>query len=167
MYSILSTYPRFEQIKAEVISLQKRLQLNQISVQTNGSADWEQSAGWLKNGTTEVSFNQIHPELAGSEIDAYLKWLPFQVVRTRVMVMAPGRQYSVHKDPTWRLHLPLVTNEKAKFIFADENFSVHMPADGRLHLVDTRLMHTAVNDGDTDRIHLVSVVVDGSNLSQF
>lgn len=158
MHTILFKYPRFYYIRDEVIALQHHLGLRQISVQTNGSTDWNQSCGWLAKGNTEQMFSQIHEQLKGSEIHKYLEWLPFPVFRTRIMVMTPGRQYSIHKDPSRRLHLPLTTNPEARFIFTEERLNIHMPADGHIHVVDTRKMHTAVNNGSDVRIHIVSVI---------
>lgn len=167
MYRVLTSYPRFDEVRSEVIELQRSLGLNQISVQTDGSTDWNQSCGWLTYGRTERLFTNIHQELKGSEIHKYLEWLPFPVFRTRIMVMTPGRQYSIHKDPTRRLHLPLVTNPKAEFIFTEDDLRVHMPADGSIHMVDTRKSHTAVNGGEENRIHIVSVIPNEVDLDQF
>lgn len=167
MHTVLFKYPRFYYVRDEVIALQQHFGLHQMSIQTNGSTDWNQSCGWLAKGNTEQMFSQIHEQLKGSEIHKYLEWLPFPVFRTRIMVMTPGRQYSIHKDPTRRLHLPLVTNEKAEFIFTEDEFRVHMPADGRLHVVDTRRSHTATNGGEQNRIHIVSVIPNEINLDQF
>lgn len=169
MHVLLSSYPRFEEVRAEVLDLQKRLALNQISVQVSSQfgSDWEQSTGWLLKPKSEMMFDEIHPDLAGSEIERYLAWLPFKVYRTRIMVMVPGRQYTTHKDPTRRLHLPLVTNESAKFIFPDDNLSFHMKGNGMIHMVDTRLSHTAVNEGDEHRIHIVSVIANDTVVDQF
>jgi hypothetical protein len=169
MHQILSTYPRFAQVRDEVIELQQRLQLNQLSVQIAEcfSGDWEQSTGWLLKPKTELMFDTIHPELVGSELEKYIQWLPFPVFRTRIMVMVPGRQYTTHKDPTRRLHLPIVTNESARFLFPDDGIEFHMIGDGAVHAVDTRNSHTAVNNGQENRIHVVSVIPNDVELSQF
>jgi hypothetical protein len=73
--------------------------------------------------------------------------------RTRVMRLRSKTCYSYHKDPTQRIHIPLITNESC-FILLDRE-AIHLPADGRHFIVDTTRMHTAINASWTDRIHLV------------
>ena len=73
--------------------------------------------------------------------------------RTRVLRMKPKTCYSYHRDPSKRIHIPLITNEKCMFIIDDV---VHRyPADGNYYEVDTTLWHTAVNASLEERIHIV------------
>lgn len=51
-----------------------------------------------------------------------------------------------------KIHIPLQTNEKV-FFYADGE-AVHMEV-GRAYEVNNNQMHWAVNNGDTDRIHLI------------
>ena len=74
--------------------------------------------------------------------------------RTRVLRLKPGRCYSYHHDPTKRIHIPLVTNEKS-FVIIDKEV-LHLPADGNHYLVDTTQDHTALNaHRKKDRVHIV------------
>jgi len=73
--------------------------------------------------------------------------------RTRVMMMKPHRCYSYHKDPTPRIHIPLITDEKCMLIVDDK--VIRLPADGNYYKIDTTLYHTALNGSNIERIHLV------------
>ena len=73
--------------------------------------------------------------------------------RSRLMTMRETSCYSYHKDPTKRIHIPLVTNDKCFMVIDD---IVHRyPADGNYYIVDTTKMHTAINGSWEDRVHIV------------
>lgn len=76
--------------------------------------------------------------------------------RTRVMRLKPQTCYTYHRDRTMRMHIPLVTNDKCMFIIDD--VVCRFPADGRSHLIDTTLRHTAINASLEERIHIVGCV---------
>ncbi len=76
--------------------------------------------------------------------------------RTRVMRMHPKTCYSYHKDPSMRMHIPLITNEDCFFIIND--VLSRYPADGNYYLVDTTKKHTFVNASFEERIHIVGCV---------
>lgn len=158
MYKILFQYPRFEQLKHEVIELQTSLNLEQISVQTDGSDDWLCSTKWQKSDDGELRFTELNPKLKGTEIEKYLLWLPFKVLRTRIMTMVPHKHYLVHADPTKRLHVPITTNDDALFFLLKDRLTFNMKADGSIYMVDTTQNHTASNRGSSPRIHIVSVI---------
>jgi len=99
------------------------------------------------------------------EFDTFIFNLPYinsiikdlNMYRTRVMNMADRTCYTIHKDTTKRIHIPIVTNEHCLFILNNE--IKHYPADGSYYLVDTTQYHTAVNASIHNRIHIVGVVV--------
>lgn len=89
--------------------------------------------------------------------------------RVRLMRLTAGQgELTRHADITdpdagtepgrlLRLHLPIETNEDVRFrswVPSGDEQTIHMPA-GSCWYLDTRKPHTARNDGDTDRIHLV------------
>ena len=85
--------------------------------------------------------------------------LNIPLIRSRFMQVAPGGVNQLHIDSgKWwrdklRIHIPVKTNPKAKFICGDK--SVHMKA-GDCWLVNTsEYYHSAINDGDEPRTHLV------------
>ena len=73
--------------------------------------------------------------------------------RSRLMKMSSKTCYSYHRDPTKRIHIPLITNDKCFFVIDDE--VSYYPADGSHYLVDTTKKHTFVNASREDRIHIV------------
>lgn len=79
-----------------------------------------------------------------------------KMYRTRVMRMNPRSCYSYHKDPSPRIHIPLITNDKCFFVVEDE--IIRLPADGNHYTIDTTKMHTFVNASFEDRLHIVGCV---------
>ena len=60
---------------------------------------------------------------------------------------------SWHRDPETQLNIPIVTNLGSLFVV---NYHVtHLPADGSVYFTDTRGHHTALNGGETRRVHIV------------
>ena len=80
------------------------------------------------------------------------------MTRTRVMRLEQKTCYSYHKDPTKRIHIPIITNVDCLMIIDDE--IIRYPADGSYYVMDTTKMHTAVNASYEDRIHLVGCISD-------
>jgi hypothetical protein len=76
--------------------------------------------------------------------------------RTRLMKMKPKTCYTYHRDPSQRIHIPLVTNEKCMFIIDDQVY--RYPADGNWYQIDTTQWHTAINASWEDRIHIVGCI---------
>lgn len=114
-------------------------------------------------GTGAKIFNNTgHKEV---EFDTFIFDLPYinsiikdlNMYRTRVMNMKNKTCYTIHKDTTKRIHIPIVTNEHCLIILNNE--IKHYPADGNYYLVDTTQYHTAVNASKHNRIHIVGVVV--------
>jgi len=83
------------------------------------------------------------------------------MTRTRVMRMKSKTCYSYHKDPTKRIHIPLVTNENCFMIVSDE--VIRYPAEGDHFIMDTTQIHTAVNASFEERIHIVGCVTSSKN----
>lgn len=77
----------------------------------------------------------------------------YKVYRARIMTLMPKSCYSYHHDYSKRLHIPLITNDKCFLIVNKE--VIHLPADGKVYIVDTTLPHTAVNASFEPRTHLI------------
>src|SRR6185437_14351697 len=77
-------------------------------------------------GLMEKSFTIFNEELRGSYIETVFKSLPYKIGRFRIMRVKSRTCYSVHKDSSMRLHLPLITNPQALMIFPDEPLVVHL-----------------------------------------
>lgn len=85
----------------------------------------------------------------------------YNLYRARVMKLTQGKCYSYHRDNTWRVHIPLESNDKCFFVINDE--VIRMPADGSVYLVNTKLDHTAINanlDYKFVRVHLMGNISD-------
>ena len=131
----------------------------QMSLQTNGTTDWDSSTG-TREGIDEAQWDQIHPELAGTWWDNFLKSFPFKLYRARLMTMHPRTCYSIHTDMNPRIHIAIKTHRQARFIFTVPPSNTHLPADGSVWWIDTTKEHSAMNGSMEDRIHLVACLVN-------
>lgn len=119
-----------------------------------------------------ASFPRIH-ELVDT--------IPGQKDRVRFMRLRRGNgELTRHADITdreagvadgrvARLHVPIVTNDKVMFKSWDSRgreIVVRAPA-GALMYLDQRKPHCVVNEGDSDRVHLVVDVVSGPELRKW
>ena len=85
--------------------------------------------------------------------------------RTRVMRMKPKTCYTYHQDPTKRLHVPVVTNDKCFLVVDDE--VVRCPEIGKPYVIDTTKLHTAVNASTETRVHIVGCIPDSRRLFSY
>lgn len=90
-----------------------------------------------------------HPLLEGASRAFFIK-------------MEPGTNVYRHRDPPGVTdfydtdHIVLSTNDKAFICWDDgEERRVHLDLGKRYRIIDRGVLHWAVNDGDTDRIHLL------------
>lgn len=79
-----------------------------------------------------------------------------------LVVVMPGHSIKPHADPQspdWRarVHVPLVSNDKSKFIVGGEAYQLK---PGTAYCVNPEIQHSVVNDGDTRRIHFIFDVVE-------
>jgi hypothetical protein len=130
---------------------------NQISCQmlTIGSENWEESIGSLTDlaDQDEFSYKHIPKKLQGSVLEKLIN--DFNGFRTRIMIMSPRKCYSVHSDPSKRIHIPIVTNDQCWMVWPQENYC-HRLLEGRSYLTDTTKPHTFFNGhSDLNRIHIV------------
>lgn len=134
-----------------------------------GSLDWDYTL-WtpeqIKAGlhppartrkVTEQDFNKIVPELQGFYIYDLLKLLQekYNIGRTRLMLSNPKTCLSWHRDSTYRMHIPIFTQEGCFMAWND--CTLHMP-EGSCYWTDTTVPHTAFNGSFKERIHLVATV---------
>lgn len=88
--------------------------------------------------------------------------VPFTVGRMRIMVLPPMTVYKMHRDSSRRAHLSIHTNDDARLVTRDGE-TCHIAPDGRVHIADTRRLHTAYNAGVEQRVHLVMSIVEPSD----
>lgn len=130
---------------------------NQISCQMSvqRSKNWQESIGTLGNlkDQDEFAYKHIPKRLRGSLLEKLI--IDFNGFRTRIMIMSPRKCYSVHRDPTKRIHIPISTNDQCWMVWPQENYC-HQLLEGRSYLTDTTKMHTFLNGhSELSRIHIV------------
>ena len=134
---------------------------NQIMLQgVNSKADHSYGTGRLDDIDNSVKeWEQDFKEFLFPELE-YVNFIlkKLNITRTRVIKLAPKTCYSYHQDPSKRVHIPLITNEKCFFVVADE--VIRLPADGNYYVIDTTKLHTFVNASFEDRIHIVGCQYD-------
>jgi hypothetical protein len=72
-------------------------------------------------------------------------------------VVMPGHSIPPHRDQqpaNWlcRVHVPLLTNDRSEFWVGDQ---VHHMAPGMAYRVNTLVVHSVINQGDSPRIHFM------------
>jgi hypothetical protein len=111
-------------------------------------AEWHCPPG-RKYQTAEAT-RLDHPLLAGCARAFFIK-------------MTPGSCVHRHRDPPGVVdfydtdHIVVSTNNRAFICWEDagRERSVHLDLGKRYRIVDRGVLHWAVNEGDTDRIHLL------------
>jgi len=103
----------------------------------------------------EFAFTEFVPGLR----DTYFRhvWETLKSIapigRMRVLSKSSYNCNSWHRDPEPRLHIPIISNPGSLFIV--NHHVTHLPADGSVYFTDTRGYHTALNGGESQRVHIV------------
>jgi len=105
---------------------------------------------------TEQDFNIIHENFKNTELGRIIK--DFNLVRSRLMLLKGKTNYTIHKDISCRLHIPIDTNPDCLFYFPDHNEHFYLE-EGKVYKVNTTEKHTMINGG-TDRVHLIGCLYD-------
>ena len=80
----------------------------------------------------------------------------YNLFRTRLMWVEPKSCYTIHKDHSTRIHVPIITNPGALFVFR-KGFMFNLEA-GKIYWTDTTLEHTFANFSEHPRLHLVGCI---------
>ncbi len=106
----------------------------------------------------EVDFSEFNPEFRGTYFEHVHEQLAkrFPIGRTRVLFKGLYNCNSWHRDPEPRLHIPIISNPGSLFVV--NHHVTHLPADGSVYFTDTRGYHTALNGGESSRVHLVAAL---------
>jgi quercetin dioxygenase-like cupin family protein len=77
-----------------------------------------------------------------------------EVRQTGIVGHPPGTKIQLHpdNDEFLKIHIPIITNPDSWFFFEDEKINMEV---GSAYLVNTIIPHGTINNGDTDRIHLI------------
>lgn len=101
----------------------------------------------------EEKYIHLHKSLINSRLQKIINH--YQGFRTRILKLNPRACYSIHKDPTPRIQIPIVSNKQSWMIWPYENVCMNLK-EGFLYEVDTTKDHTFINgDEFLERIHLV------------
>ena len=117
-----------------------------------GEDPWTSAVG--RSRGQELTYTQLNMFFKDTLFDRIIN--NYNLKRTRLMWVNPMACYSMHKDETARIHIPLITNLECYFVFKDSH-PVHLGI-GKIWLTDTRKLHTFMNCSDQPRLHLVGIV---------
>lgn len=112
--------------------------------------------GRLKEGRSDQDYSILNPFFKDTVFEELI--VKYKMFRTRLMWVNDKSCYSLHKDGTKRLHIPLVTNEQCMFIFPEVPEVFHLES-GKAYMVDTTMQHSFANFSDKPRLHLVGCVL--------
>jgi hypothetical protein len=154
----LATVPRtplveeYQSLEDKIIWFDYAEKGKQCAVQYNpADPDMTQSGVGRLTVPDERVYNTLNPLFKDTIIERLIN--NYQLFRTRLMWVGPKTCYSMHRDKTRRIHIPIITNPGCYFVFADHP-PVHINA-GFAWGVDTKLWHTFMNCSEQPRLHLV------------
>jgi len=145
-----------EKMKDVIQWTESGLKGRQTGIQYRSGEDpWTSAVGKSK-GRPEYQYNLLNPAFEGTFIEELIH--QYKMFRTRLMWLNPMSCYSMHRDSTFRIHIPIITNPGCYFVFL-ENRPHYLPP-GHAYKVDTREFHSAMNCSEEPRLHLVGCVLE-------
>jgi hypothetical protein len=120
-----------------------------------GEDPFTSATGKFNPNVSENEYNLINPLFQNTIFEEIIK--KYKLVRTRLMWAGPRTCYSLHRDTSKRLHIPLITNEQCLFVFPEPTELFHLPL-GQVFIVDTTKTHSFCNFSDKLRLHLMGCV---------
>ena len=151
----------FEILQNEINNIIQKIgfEKNQIICQSleNNPNQWHLGVGSIEEleEKEEKKYNHLHADLVGSYLEKIIK--QHNAYRTRIMLMNPRQCYSIHSDPSKRLHIPIVTNDQCWMVWPKFNACYQLETT-RCYLTDTTKPHTFINGGTENRIHIVMCI---------
>ena len=119
-----------------------------------GSDPWTDAVGRMKPGQTWID-TEINPYFKDTYFEELI--IKYKLFRTRLLWLKPFSCYSMHRDDTTRVHIPIITNKHCFFVFR-ENGLFNMP-EGHVYHVNTLEEHSAMNCSTEWRLHLIGAVI--------
>jgi len=113
---------------------------------------WTSAVG--RSQGQELAYTNMNPFFKDTIFEELID--KYTLRRTRLMWVGPYACYSMHKDETPRIHIPLITNPECYFLF--QSGQLTNLKKGYVWRVDTTKPHTFINCSDQHRLHLVGVV---------
>jgi hypothetical protein len=118
----------------------------------------------------ERHYNSLRPELEGSYIQEVMNTFRGEATRTRIAILKPGAAIKPHidynTDYSVRYHIPLKTNDLSGFDNVDKagnREEIHMGL-GECWFLNQGFRHSAWNNGNTERWHLIVSVLTQEDL---
>lgn len=115
---------------------------------------WLSGTGKARRNILETEWVKLNPFFKDSMFEQLIT--KYGLFRTRLMWLSPNTVYSMHRDSTPRVHIPLITNSDCYFVF-QQGIVQHLPL-GYVYWVDTTKKHTFMNCSVHPRLHLVGAV---------
>ena len=164
-------YRRFIKISEDGITIQNNPYKQMALTEYNPKFDSEEFHVKIpKNRMDERQYSKIKSWVAGTYLEKVISTFKGFVTRVRVARMEPGCVISEHidynTDYSIRVHLPLRTNKKCGFYVKRDikKDYISMPADGCCWFLNQGYRHSAWNQGDCPRDHLVFSIVGQEDL---
>lgn len=143
-------YCEYKKIEPQIIWGYESTKGSQAALQYREGEDiWKGAVDRSKGNERE--YNIINPIFKNTIFEAII--IEYNLKRTRFMWLNGFSCYSVHRDLTPRIHLPICTNSQSFLIF--KNSQMENLKAGIVYYADTRNFHTAMNGSDERRLHLI------------
>jgi hypothetical protein len=113
---------------------------------------WTSAVG--RSQGEELSYTNLTPLFKNTIFENIID--QYKLTRTRLMWVGSYACYSMHRDFTPRIHIPMITNPECYFLFK-LGIIKHLPA-GSVYWTDTTHSHTFINCSELPRLHLVGIV---------
>jgi hypothetical protein len=122
-----------------------------------GDDPWTSAVGRMsgnRNNCVEHNFDQLNDFFKNSIFEELIT--EFKLYRSRLLWVYPFTCYTMHRDTSRRIHIPLISNKECYFVF--KNLApIHLEV-GKVYITDTTKFHTFMNCSDKPRLHLVGVI---------
>jgi len=125
----------------------------QSGLQFKDNEDHWTSAVGPSSGNELLSCN-LNPFFKGTVFEDIIN--EYNLYKTRLMWVGSKTCYSMHRDETPRIHIPIITHPDCYFVFRTGMLQ-HLSTDN-VWWVDTTKTHTFINCSDKNRLHLVGAV---------
>lgn len=151
----------FDVLTSEILSIVETFGKNspQIICQTieKNSEDWFSGIGSIYEleHQDEDLYVHLNPNLKETILEKLI--VKYNGFRTRIMILPPRNCYSIHSDPTPRIHIPIISNSQCYMIWPNHSRCLQLN-NGVIYWTDTTKQHTFINGGTEPRIHLVMCI---------
>lgn len=166
LFKNLYKIENFNLLKQEILNILKINGVDQDGIPrsqlicqglTPNSNNWDTGIGRIEelDISEEKKYCHLNTDLKGSILESIIN--RHNAYRTRIMIMHHKSCYSVHSDPSPRLHIPILTNRGNWMVWPNYSKCVHLNT-GYVYWTDTTKDHTAFNGTLEQRIHVVMCV---------